>query len=136
MAQLLDYQLWPGLDGLSARSHVALTAAARERWEQLEARSGLQGWALVEMGDSFGGGELLDYWHVYRHPDGRRAVVRSDGSCSDPELAALLSARVQERRQGPRLAWLPLMRPLAGLASFCLRLGRRAPARHSRRVIK
>lgn len=59
---------WVGLNGSSAHSLVVIPAAASERCEQLEARSGLQVGALVEIGDCLS----PIGWFVYEQEDGRR----------------------------------------------------------------
>lgn len=134
-----------GLAGPSARSPVVPSAAVRECWEQLEARAGLQGWSLVEMGDRCRGVGFPDHWRVYEHKDGRWAVVQSDRSCSDPELAALLGIEAQEAES--KRAWglvdrllfrvvVALFRLLASFLRLCLGLPRRAPSRRPRRVIR
>ena len=38
-------------------------------------------------------------WYTYRHVDGREATEYSDGSCSDPDLAAFLAAEEAASRE-------------------------------------
>ena len=58
------------------------------------------------------------YAHIYRHADGREAVVGPGGYCSDPDLSWLLHRRRRKKKQMARIAiatsiclnaaWLPV----------------------------
>ena len=62
--------------------------------------------------------EEWSYEHIYRHADGREAVVGPGGYCSDPDLSWLLEQRKRKKKQIARItiatsiclnaAWLPV----------------------------
>ena len=62
--------------------------------------------------------EEWSYEHIYRHADGREAVVGPGGYCSDPDLSWLLVQRKRKKKQIGRItiatsiclnaAWLPV----------------------------
>ena len=61
---------------------------------------GIGGWELVELID------FVDPWsyeHIYRHADGREAVVGPDGYCSDPDLGWLLYKHEQSLKREARV---------------------------------
>ena len=70
--------------------------------------------------------EDWSYEHIYKHADGREAVVGPGGYCSDPDLSWLLHGRERKKKQMARIkiatsiclnaAWLPV--GIQGLQQF------------------
>jgi hypothetical protein len=73
-------------------------------------------WEIIQLNDY--ADEEWSYEHIYRHSDGREAVVGPGGYCSDPDLSWLLHRRERKKKQMARIkiatsfclnaAWLPI----------------------------
>jgi hypothetical protein len=66
---------------------------------------GLGGWHLIELADAITETGEPCSWSRYQHPDGRQALVSSEGQATDPELQALLSAQVMAAPPVHELPW-------------------------------
>jgi len=73
-------------------------------------------WEIIQFNDYEG--EEWSYEHIYKHADGREAVVGPGGCCSDPDLSWLLHRHERKKKQMTRIkiatsiclnaAWLPV----------------------------